>query len=133
MNLLKETVEVLKANGKKPEDVKWCGSSKFGWFSWSEFTRVADVEYDNGFGASEVAIDLVIVGKDWWLERGEYDGSEWWEFKTLPSKPKIHRVPRQVIVPDELIGEVSLIEIEDVVNKEENMEKIENGTKRVDR
>lgn len=26
----------------------------------------------------------VVVGKDFWLERGEYDGSEWWSFKTTP-------------------------------------------------
>ena len=40
--------------------------------------------YDNGFGGAEVHGDLKIVGNDWWMERGEYDGSEWWEFKTLP-------------------------------------------------
>lgn len=27
----------------------------------------------------------MVVGDDWWLERHEYDGSEWWEFKRLPS------------------------------------------------
>jgi len=31
--------------------------------------------------------DLYVVGEDWWLERGEYDGSEWWEFKRLPECP----------------------------------------------
>ena len=32
-------------------------------------------------------MDLLIVGDDWWLERHEYDGAEWWEFKTLPCEP----------------------------------------------
>jgi len=54
------------------------------------------VEYDSGYGATKVAKDLVIVGEDWWLERCEYNGSEWWEFKTLPVKPKAHRVPQIV-------------------------------------
>ena len=27
-------------------------------------------------------------GSDWWLERGEYDGSEWWEFRREPVKDK---------------------------------------------
>jgi len=42
------------------------------------------IKYYNSYGASCVALDLVVVGDDWWLERYEYDGKEWWEFKTLP-------------------------------------------------
>lgn len=34
-------------------------------------------------------MSLKIVGDNWWLERHEYDGAEWFEFKTLPQKPKI--------------------------------------------
>ena len=30
----------------------------------------------------------VAVGDNWWLERAEYDGSEWWEFKTIPKEPR---------------------------------------------
>ena len=33
-----------------------------------------------------VALDLVVVGEGWWLERCDYEGAEWWEFKTLPIK-----------------------------------------------
>lgn len=28
------------------------------------------------------------MGDDWWLERHEYDGSEWFELKECPDKPK---------------------------------------------
>ena len=119
MNLLEETLEILEQHGKKPEDVKWCGSPEYGWFTWDEFAKVADVEYDNGYGAAKVADDLLVVGEDWWLERHEYDGSEWWVFKTLPVKPKVHHVPKQVIVPDELVGWESLMEIEKALDKEE--------------
>ena len=31
--------------------------------------------------ALEVAEDLVVVGDNWWIERHEYDGNEWWEYK----------------------------------------------------
>ena len=49
------------------------------------FERLATrTEYDSGFGAQEIASDLMIIGEDWWLERFEYDGSEHWEFKQLP-------------------------------------------------
>jgi len=85
VNLLEETLEVLKKYGKSPKDVKWVGSKdgKYA-ITWSEFKKIADVIYDNGCGSQEVAKDLVVVGEDWWLERCECDGSEWWEFKTLP-------------------------------------------------
>lgn len=100
-NLLKETLEVLKCNGKSPADVRWVGKrepdylaalgkrvEKLPLGTWAEFEKFADFEYYDGYGGAEIAMDLKIVGDDRWLERGEYDGSEWWEFKTLPQKPK---------------------------------------------
>ena len=85
MNLLKETLECLKDNNKTPEDVLWVGSQdgKFA-ISWNEFIKLSEnFEYDAGFGAQEVASNLVVVGDNWWLERSEYDGSESWEFKSI--------------------------------------------------
>lgn len=96
MNLLKETVEILTDNKKQPKDVLWCGSDEFGWFSWEDFVKVADIEYDHGYGGQEIARDLLIVGNDWYLERHEYDGSEWWEYKTIPIKPTKHTVLKTV-------------------------------------
>lgn len=90
-NLLKETLEILSENGKSPADVRWVGvrSSKppepHG--MWDDFVKFADINYDSGYGGNEVSGGLVVVGDDWWLERGEYDGSGWWEFKTLPRAP----------------------------------------------
>lgn len=36
----------------------------------------------------EIDMGLIVVGKDFWLERHEYDGSEWWEFKSIPMEPE---------------------------------------------
>lgn len=83
INLLKETLDSLKENEKSPEDVRWVGGSGYA-TDWSGFAALADFEYDNGFGAAYIASDLYVVGDNWWLERSEYDGSEGWEFKTLP-------------------------------------------------
>ena len=85
-NLLKETLDVLSKNGKTIQDVKWIGSETEK-VSIDEFLVVADKEYDSGYGGQEVADDLLIVGDNWWLERHEYDGSEWWEYKELPIEP----------------------------------------------
>jgi len=99
-NLLKETLEILKENNKTEEDVLWCSvtdideyhhdfeNAKEGYFGFEEFKKWADKNYDSGYGGQEVHPRLFIVGKDFWLERHEYDGSEWWEFKTMLLKPE---------------------------------------------
>ena len=87
INLLKETQEQLKEEGKTLEDIIWCGTRE-NQIHKDQLISLLNVTYDDGFGGQEVAPNLIIVGKNWWMERHEYDGSEWWEFKTLPIKPK---------------------------------------------
>lgn len=99
MNLLKETEEFLTNHDKSGEDVRYViclepdflkdiGTPKVDALgSWDDFVAFADFDYNPSYGGAEVNTDLKIVGDDWWIERGEYDGSEWWEFKTLPQKP----------------------------------------------
>jgi hypothetical protein len=87
-NLLEETIEVLKYKGKSPEEVLWVGDAKIS-FSWKEFSEKARlITYDNGFGVQEIRDLLMVVGDNWWLERYEYDGSEFWIFKTYPHRPE---------------------------------------------
>lgn len=95
MNLLNETIEFLKKNGLTPNDVLWVGSKDLK-TDWDNFANVADIDYDGGFGGQEIAQDLLIVGSDWWMERGEYDGSEWWEFKRKPQEPQSKKGLRSV-------------------------------------
>ena len=86
MNLKEETLEVLEERGKTWEDVKFIQGKDFVVInSKEEILELMNVEYDGGYGAPEVAEDLIIVGEKWWLERHEYDGSEWWEYKELPT------------------------------------------------
>ena len=86
MNLLGEIKAILKINNKNIEDIEWIGTSK-NYVNIEKFLDLANTEYDDGYGAPEVAQNLLIVGKDWWLERNEYDGSEWFEFKEMIKKP----------------------------------------------
>lgn len=86
-NLLHETREVLEDNGKSIKDIQWVGTST-GEISLASFLEQANINYNDGFGTAEVNQTLVVVGNDWWLERCEYDGSEWWEYKEKPEKPK---------------------------------------------
>jgi len=43
-----------------------------------------DFEYNEGYGGQELYGIVVFVDGSW-LERGEYDGAEWWEYKKTPS------------------------------------------------
>jgi hypothetical protein len=96
VNLLNETISILRDHGKTSNDVEWVGT-RSRWFTWDEFASVANIEYDEGFGCAQVAVDLLVVGRTWWLERREYDGSEWWEFKQLLPQPAIHAPPRSLV------------------------------------
>lgn len=57
---------------------------------FNEFLSKLDFEYDAGYGAQYV-FGYVWLTNGVWMERGEYDGSEWWEW---------HKYPK---IPDELL------------------------------
>ena len=100
VNLLRETKQVLMEHGLGPEDVLWVGRPKLNCkCSWAGFVRQANFIYSNGYGGAEIPMGLVVVGKDWWLERAEYDGAEWWEFKRIPEEPKGESVDECLHLP----------------------------------
>lgn len=84
MNLLKETIEVLEERGYSFDDVESI-QGRDERISVERFKTLADKEYDDGYGAAEVATDLVILMKDGsWFSRWEYDGSEGWQYNRRP-------------------------------------------------
>ena len=90
INFLTETMHALALSGKTPEDVVGIGIDGKSSTSWESFERDANFHYDNGYGGAEINEKLVILFKDSsWLSRGEYDGSEWWEYNQTHSF-KIH-------------------------------------------
>ena len=96
MTLLEETLQELKENNKTELDILWCGCEGT-YFNWEYFKEIANIEYDNGYGGAEIHLSLIIVGKNFWLERAEYGGSEWWDFKTYPKKPKTCQQPETLL------------------------------------
>ena len=92
INLLEETLAALRSEGKAPADVLFVSGRN--WLAdegevcsvpWEAFERLAAAtNYNNGYGCAEVDDSLVVAGDGWWLERAEYDGSEWWEYKSAP-------------------------------------------------
>lgn len=83
MNLLDETKGAISQSGYSTDDVRFVGSrdGKLG-IPWSQAEKVLDIDYDDGYGCQEIAVDLVVVFTDGgFLRREEYDGSEWWEYE----------------------------------------------------
>ena len=93
INLLEETIEILNYHNKELSDIifishhpvhirhpKDCNCK----VDEETLKTILNFEYDDGYGSTEVNMGLKLVGKDFWLERHEYDGSEWWEYKALP-------------------------------------------------
>ena len=117
-NLLQETKEAIESSGHNETDVVFIGSEKSGHqCTWGEFCQLADVEYDSGYGSSQVAQDLIIVfcdGQKLW--RGEYDGSEWWEHSTPFKRPDTTLPIQSVLCPEEKVGWVDLAECNEVPN-----------------
>lgn len=87
INLLEETRKELEANGKTIFDIEWFGTEEF--VIDHDIQKLFLIDYDNGYGGNEIPMELIVVGKDFWLERHEYDGSEWWEYKSIPKKPEV--------------------------------------------
>lgn len=89
VNFLESTINALVNNNKTIDDVLFVRNKT----EQCSFIRFAEIvnnfTYINSFGCHEIDSDLVVVGKDgWWLERFNYDGTEYWVFKTTPTSIK---------------------------------------------
>lgn len=49
---------------------------------------LASIDYDNGYGGQEL-FGTIVFKDGTWLERGEYDGSEWWEHRKQPTEESL--------------------------------------------
>ena len=54
---------------------------------YQEFLHRIDFDYDAGYGGQELFGTVWLMKPNTWLSRGEYDGSEWWEYNECPSVP----------------------------------------------
>tara|TARA_R110000868_G_scaffold234054_3_gene487767 strand:+ start:1798 stop:2109 length:312 start_codon:yes stop_codon:yes gene_type:complete len=97
MNTLQELQETLSDFSKEVSDIKCLTISyeqqtfnlKIGWTEqdWNKLLNDLDFEYHEGYGGQELFDSIVWFNDGSWLERGEYDGSEWWAYKTTPLIP----------------------------------------------
>ena len=52
-----------------------------------QFKKDMNFEYDSGYGTMELS-GTIWLKDGTWLTRGEYDGSEWWDYHFLPRTPE---------------------------------------------
>lgn len=54
---------------------------------YNDFLARLDFEYNSGYG-SQCLYGTIWYTNATWSTRGEYDGSEWWEYNSLPEIPE---------------------------------------------
>ena len=96
-NLYEEIINILTSHNRSINDIKYIIMPDTSKDRWNDNIYEVDIDnfmeiakrtnYDDGYGRTEIPKNLKIVGDYWWLERNEYDGSEWFEYKTLPIRP----------------------------------------------
>lgn len=52
----------------------------------TEFLDKLDFDYDDYYG-TQYLFGIIWLHNGAWLERAEYDGKEWWDFKQTPAIP----------------------------------------------
>lgn len=111
MKLIEDLRSSLNTNGKRLSDIKYVITADRKIPLEHFFTVAEQQEYDEN--EHFIAVDLMVVGDDWWMERGPY--SEEWEYNELPY------VPKKEVKYEKFIG----TEIGDVSEYNEDIELIE--------
>lgn len=93
-NARKELLEVMSDEGKIIEDViAYTFSKSVNWNKvlitrgtnlTSRELEQLDFSYDQSYGSQEF-FGTVLFNDGTWLSRGEYDGSEWWDYNCAPT------------------------------------------------
>ena len=96
MNALEELEDVLENIEKVVSDIKAINIAiinrdyeKIVHVKRVEDLSLLNVEYDDGYGSQELE-GIVLFDDGTWLEREEYDGSEWWRFLATPTIEDVH-------------------------------------------
>lgn len=82
MTFYTETVIAITGSNHTENDVTFVGKSNGSiGCGWVDFINTSRFMYDSGYGSQEIDSSLIVQFSDGtYLERREYDGSEWWEY-----------------------------------------------------
>ena len=95
INAKTEFQEVLNSIEKTTSDIVICNITLQSWRDIIKSIKglTSDLEqldftYDDGFGRQEL-FGLVLFNDNTWLSRGEYEGSEWWNYNKCPTVEEV--------------------------------------------
>ena len=61
---------------------------------WDKFLSDLDFTYDSGYGGQNL-FGTIWYSDGTWSDRGEYDGSEWWNYNQCPDIPsELNRIDK---------------------------------------
>ena len=106
INAYEELIKALSVHKKSIDDIKWvgvfhrenecknfcnlCSIKESHLVNTDDFlNEMKKFNYHNGYGGQEFPSCIYIFGDGWHLERGQYDGSEWWELRVNLDKPSV--------------------------------------------
>lgn len=91
-NIKKELLELF--GDKKPlcallefDNIEYKLKTNYTDEDYDKFMGSLNLSYDNGYGCQELFGTVWFLNGDW-ADRGEYDGSEWWQIRRQPTIPK---------------------------------------------
>ena len=117
-NFKEETINAIKSLAKNTHNehleidelcVYLCGGSGRGYYDqiggeidWDKMAEGLNLkdeetseeeiwEYDDGYGLQVFDGWITFKNSNYWIERKEYDGSEWWEYISKPSLEEIRK------------------------------------------
>lgn len=93
-NLYDEIEDVLDEHGHSIDEIAWVSLNDSIVpvdVDVDEFLETAkDFDYDPGYGTVAVDTELIVMLECGdWLERSTYDGSEWFDYRSVPTRPEM--------------------------------------------
>lgn len=92
INAYDELIEVLNEIGKSLDDIKVISirfdnynrekNYELEYIKIDNVNDLKEIQYYDGYGIQEL-YGYVVFNDNTWLEREEYDGSEWWEYRSI--------------------------------------------------
>tara|TARA_R110002020_G_scaffold36503_4_gene109773 strand:+ start:1082 stop:1420 length:339 start_codon:yes stop_codon:yes gene_type:complete len=76
----------VREEGREEHDIEVMLPVGFTKEEYDNFIKKLDVEYDDGYGGQEL-FGTIWLKDGTWMDRGEYDGSEWWNHQVCPEIP----------------------------------------------
>lgn len=71
----------------RPPELKYCLKVGYTEDDFNNFLKRLDFKYSSGYGGQEL-YGMIWYEDGTWSERGEYDGSEWWDYRAVPIIPE---------------------------------------------